>query len=410
MKKLLFFSLFISFEIFGQTPKMEVVAGTTENVEGIKATLKNTTPASYIAGAIIGLNKSTTTGNGVYGGHEGTGIGVYGWSKNGHGVFGFSQFSTGGAGVYGLVYGSGRSGVRGYSENGDGNGILGEAESGIGVKGYAQNAYSGTGIGGHFSNASSSGYALITGTGKVGIGVSPNLNVDERLDLNGRLRIRHETSTAGVWFNNSANSKNYLDGAFYGMLSDTQTGIFIGGGWRFWVNNSGEISTTSMVGTGNRMVLATANGTLLSNFQPQVWSISASAFTSITSGSAQFVKSTTSVYFSSGSSIMVAPVNLPTGVNVTEIAVFYSNSDPTNTLSVRLDALVLANSNIGAVNTPIIASGNLGTVTGIQSTNLTIVSGQNLIDNTNRAYNLRISSNVWSNNMAIYGVKITYSY
>jgi hypothetical protein len=85
----------------------------------------------------------------------------------------------------------------------------------------------------------------IKGNGKVGFGNStPNLNTDERIEINGRLRIRDSTSTAGVWFNNSANSINYVDGAFHGMLSNTQTGIFIGGNWRFWVNNAGNATLT----------------------------------------------------------------------------------------------------------------------------------------------------------------------
>lgn len=260
MKRVFFVLFIISSKAYRQTPKMEVVVGSTENVSGITAISKNTSPSSQNF-TISGFNKSTNNnGSGVYGAHDGAGNGVYGWSKNGHGVFGFSQFSSGGSGVYGLVYGTDRSGVRGYSENGYGNGVLGEAESGIGVKGYAQNAYTGTGIGGHFSNASPSGYALVTGTGKVGIGVLPNLNVDERLDLNGRLRIRHETSTAGVWFNNSANSTNFLDGAFYGMLSDTQTGIFIGGNWRFAFNNNGNATITGFTQLGNT-VPAGAAGT-----------------------------------------------------------------------------------------------------------------------------------------------------
>jgi hypothetical protein len=246
--------------------------------------------------------------------------------------------------------------------------------------------------------------------GYLGIGFGVSTLPDKILDVNGRMRIRHNGSTAGLWMSNSTNGLSDADGAFFGMENDNKAGIWINNAWRFGVNNTGEISTTSMVGSGYRMVLASPNGVLLSNFQPQVWSISASAFTSTTTGSAQFVKSLTSVYFSSGSSIMVAPVNLPTGVNITEIAVFYSNSDPTNTLNVRLEALVLANSNIGGVNTPTVATKSLGTVTGIQSATLTIVSGENLIDNTNRAYYLRVSSNAWSNNMAIYGIKITYSY
>ena len=437
MKKVLIVLLIISSKAFGQTSKMEVVVSATENVDGIKVTSKNTTPSSYNY-SIYGLNKSTNyNGVGVYGGHEGNGTGVLGWSKNGHGVYGFSQFSTGGSGVYGLVYGVDRSGVRGYSENGYGNGVLGEAESGIGVKGHALNYFGNAGIGGHFSNAFSTGYALVTGTGKlkfagpgvgtlgtdkflksinvngdaewsdllplsisksntyallnvtnlntgafngadfstqsttfgsgivgkatslnptsdnkgisgenhstntygygvfgehygygtavyglsaagkgvhgysgegiggyftstsgyaliteagkvgigttaptakmdikgsvkfshfyfganedtyirggkagskvlindesgmgsVGIGLS---NPNEILDINGRMRIRHNTNTSGLWMSNSTNSLNGADGAFYGMKTDTETGVFIGGTWRFWVNSAGN--------------------------------------------------------------------------------------------------------------------------------------------------------------------------
>lgn len=101
----------------------------------------------------------------------------------------------------------------------------------------------------------------IKGNGKVGFGNStPNLNTDERIEINGRLRIRDSTSTAGVWFNNSANSSNYVDGAFHGMLNNTNTGIFIGGGWRFWVNNAGNTTITGFTQLGNGVPSGAAAG------------------------------------------------------------------------------------------------------------------------------------------------------
>ncbi len=241
MKKTLFLSLFISFNVFGQTPKMEIVASTTEDIGGIKVVLKKTNPINY-SSAIEGLNQSTNgSGNGVVGDHAGSGRGVYGRSSGGIGVYGFAQFGTGTSGVYGLAYGAGSKGINGYSENGNGHGVYGSAESGNGVTGIAQNFFGTSGIGGHFSNASSTGYALVTGTGIVGIGNStPNLNSDERMEINGRLRIRQSASTAGVWFNNSTNSLGSGDGSFYGMKNDTETGIWIGNAWRFWVNNAGN--------------------------------------------------------------------------------------------------------------------------------------------------------------------------
>ncbi len=451
MKKTLFLSLFISFNVFGQTPKMEIVASTTEDIGGIKVVLKKTNPINY-SSAIEGLNQSTNgSGNGVVGDHAGSGRGVYGRSSGGIGVYGFAQFGTGTSGVYGLAYGAGSKGINGYSENGNGHGVYGSAESGNGVTGIAQNYFGTSGIGGHFSSGSAAGYALVTGngkvkfagpgvgtlgtgkflksinasgdaewsdllplinsqnaaqnileitntntggystivgktsttgsgsgiegisthtgsnsnsrgvtginqsttsggsgvygfhagtgsgvagyssagkglrgsttsgygvfgesdaggrgvygksisgngvqgettagagigvfgnatnggygvfglsvggpgvygssntiggyfesvtgaalltgSGKVGIGIYPNLNADERIEIDGRLRIRDSTSSAGVWFNNSVNSISYLDGAFHGMKTNTETGIFIGGNWRFWVNSAGN--------------------------------------------------------------------------------------------------------------------------------------------------------------------------
>lgn len=183
----------------------------------------------------------------------------------------------------------------------------------------------------------------LAGLGSVGIGHS---NPNELLDVNGRMRIRHNVNTSGLWLSNSTNILSSADGAFFGMETDNKVGFYIGNAWRFGVNSTGEISTSSMAGSGFRMVLASPTGVLLSNFQPQVWSISGNAFEPTTNGSAQFFKNLNSANFTSGSSIMTAPVNLPTGVNVTEVVVFYSNTDPTNTINVVLAAQTLANSNV----------------------------------------------------------------
>lgn len=83
MKKFIFLSLFISFKMMGQAPKMQVVVPASENSIGIDVVQKNTNPSSSIP-AIIGLNLSTNSnGYGIYGGHSGSGIGVYGYSYSG---------------------------------------------------------------------------------------------------------------------------------------------------------------------------------------------------------------------------------------------------------------------------------------------------------------------------------------
>jgi hypothetical protein len=76
------------------------------------------------------------------------------------------------------------------------------------------------------------------GTGNVGIGLD---NPSELLDVFGRMRVRHKPgNTAGVWMSNSTNSTAVADGAFYGMKTDTEAGIFINNAWRFWVNFVGN--------------------------------------------------------------------------------------------------------------------------------------------------------------------------
>ena len=77
----------------------------------------------------------------------------------------------------------------------------------------------------------------IAGMGSVGIGLS---NPNEILDVNGRMRIRHNGITSGLWLSNSTNSLGSADGAFWGMKLDTETGFYIGNAWRFWVNNLGN--------------------------------------------------------------------------------------------------------------------------------------------------------------------------
>lgn len=103
---------------------------------------------------------------------------------------------------------------------------------------------------------------VINHDGNVGIGVStPN----EILDVNGRMRLRHTVInnipySSGVWMNNSFNSLNYLDGAFHGMKTDTETGIFIGGYWRFWVKSNGNVVNTGFTQLGDNVPAGAAAG------------------------------------------------------------------------------------------------------------------------------------------------------
>lgn len=178
----------------------------------------STTTTTTISSTIVGITNSNNT-SGVVGyanntNPTGYSTGIRGLNYSGN-SFGY--------GVYGHHYGSG-SGVHGASHSG--NGVMGISYSGIG---------------GYFDGGL--GYALVTTYGEVGLGTAtPALNTGERVDINGRLRIRSviETGTSGVWMNNSTNSLSSADGAFYGMKTDTETGIWINDAWRFWVNSSGN--------------------------------------------------------------------------------------------------------------------------------------------------------------------------
>lgn len=115
--------------------------------------------------------------------------------------------------------------------SGAGNGINGEAL--------------GTGAGGFFN--STSGPALITGTGNVGIG-TVNLNPplflltppQFPLDVNGRVRLRNSPGgSPGIWFDKVANTPTLEQSAFLGVLNDSIVGLYgtKAGQWKFFMNH-----------------------------------------------------------------------------------------------------------------------------------------------------------------------------
>ncbi len=146
--------------------------------------------------------------------------------------------------------------------------------------GRALEAISTSGVAGYFSTTSSVNTALYVGLGRVGFGTAtPQNALDVEggaaigstysgssaapanglivqgvtgigtnspnpayiLDVNGRLRLRHNVNSAGLWFNKSDNSAE----GFVGMVSDSTMGIWGstgGAGWRNAFNlNNGNI-------------------------------------------------------------------------------------------------------------------------------------------------------------------------
>lgn len=81
------------------------------------------------------------------------------------------------------------------------------------------------------------GLVMDTSTGKVGVGTP---TPEFKLDVSGRMRVRQEGNTAGVWFHQSKPGK---DQAFVGMASDTAVG--------FWGNTGANWGLVMDTTTGN---------------------------------------------------------------------------------------------------------------------------------------------------------------
>ncbi|MFC3811314.1 hypothetical protein [Lacihabitans lacunae] len=268
---------------------------------------------------VSAVNRSlNSNGYGLFGYHTGSGIatygetpsgvGVYGKSIGGIGIKGFSLTGIGGYFIsssmaYSLLAIGGKVGLgtetptKAYmvvdGKIGATHAIFGENTSGVAIEsdypGISFNGYWNSGrkplINGYLGglgfnpingqmvlyNTNSSNTAgnnvitqdLITmnNAGFVGVGISPA----NKLDVNGRMRIRHTVVsdtqyTSGVWMSNSSNSLSIADGAFYGNKSDTETGIFIGNNWRFWVKNNGNVVNSGFTQLGNDIPSGSESG------------------------------------------------------------------------------------------------------------------------------------------------------
>jgi hypothetical protein len=222
MKKSLILLLFIVNFAFGQSTTI----------------LPSNTTTDGISNSIVG---NTTGGIGVLGTAT-TGYGVYASSTSSYGIF---ASSTNSHGVWGISING--NGANGTSSNG--NGVVGNSSSSAGIFGTTA-----TGFGGYF-NSTGAGKALVTLNGNVGIGtINPNLNSTEIMDINKRVRIRHSTMSAGIWFNNSSNTISDNDGAFFGINNSTagseSAGIYIGNNWRFNIDRSGNTTIAGGLSVG----------------------------------------------------------------------------------------------------------------------------------------------------------------
>lgn len=86
----------------------------------------------------------------------------------------------------------------------------------------------------HFFTANSGEKMTLSVAGNLGVGTTVPVY---RLDVNGRMRLRHNGVTSGVWFNNSSN----VEASFIGQYTDNLFGIY-GNAWNLAVNrNDGTV-------------------------------------------------------------------------------------------------------------------------------------------------------------------------
>ncbi len=234
------------------------INGTITGNDGFAIRAMATNTASFNTGAILATNSSTNdNGFGISGSHNGGGEGVIGGSHSGIGVSGLSNTGIGvdGAGqthgVKGKATGTTSYGVFGESTGQYGSGIravsnvnLNTAISALATGAENSDAIyalsnNGTGVEARSFNgvgliaSSTNNYALITTGGNVGIGVSTPTTI---LDVKSRVRVRHSTETAGVYFDGTTDTYK----GFVGLETDNLTGFFgfNGAAWGAKMNNT----------------------------------------------------------------------------------------------------------------------------------------------------------------------------
>ncbi len=103
-------------------------------------------------------------------------------------------------------------------------------------------------VGNGETEESRSNAMVVTFGGRTGIGVN---DPQTTLDVNGRIRIRHNGISGGIWMSNSANGLTDNDGAFFGLQNAAPgqeiAGIWMANGWRFSVDRQGVGYLTSLV-------------------------------------------------------------------------------------------------------------------------------------------------------------------
>jgi hypothetical protein len=214
-------------------------AATGSSSFGISGKMSSGSAASDSAG-VRGVNASTNVASsGVWGLHQGSGIGVYGTSAFGRGVVGVGR----GSGVSGTstqtfgVYGSGYEGGL-YGISSGGYGVTGITSTSIGVRGISTTSY---GVAGHSSTGvgvrGSSAYRGVEGFSVQGLDLASGIGVIGNSLKRGVVGVLNSSSCAGTYAVGGCAGSTAGDGVLgrassgTGVRASTSTGnIFIGEG------------------------------------------------------------------------------------------------------------------------------------------------------------------------------------
>jgi hypothetical protein len=203
---------------------------------------------------------------------------------------------------------------------GAGIGITGDAAGGFGVVGTSN-----TGTGGLF--ASTSGPALVTGTGNVGIGTPIGAPPAFPLDIVGRVQLRNKGGESpGIWFEKI--STPLAQSSFFGVVNDSTVGLYSGKNnrWQFFFNHDNNnfgilnanprspLSFQSLVGRKIDMFYQSETamyGLGVQAAELQLYTNDNTAHTSIGYGSSEAFTETFRV--NSGSTVTVNPIGIIPG-------------------------------------------------------------------------------------------------
>ena len=223
-----------------------VGSGSSQGVVGI--TNGNGIPA------IFGQNQGAGNGVGVEGEHVAT-------NNIGYGVYGINNAATNTAVNWG-VYGETQTTAAGYGVEGNESGA---SNSGYGVYGI-NSGTTNSGTGGYFTNTGG-GYALITGTGNVGIGNSAPgalLDVGTQSTTEGLITLENGTGTTSVTIQGKQGAASTSIGTWTLTLpgkAAATDGQFLSGtaaGAASWNSVQGTMSWTAMIFSAGTQISTSA--------------------------------------------------------------------------------------------------------------------------------------------------------